>query len=166
MTTHVSSDARRLARAAVQGLVALEGPPGGGSWFRHPGLLVQGDEPPPLACLDAARALGTAMHGLVIEHALRARGAGEGWDEVAVALGLVDEDRPDCMAAYLAVLGVRADDPWWSPARGVSWTCASCGARVRDFGPECGGPDDRETGHEPTCSRHRSELAAWEAMWR
>lgn len=166
MEEHISTEARRLARRTVDELALAEGPPGGGTWFRHPGSLAGGTSYPPLAGVQAAKHLATVMHQLVIEHALQARGAGEGWDEIAVALELTAVgDRPDALAAYLTVLGVRADDPWWSPARGVEWRCRSCAQVIRDFGPECGGPDDSEAGHAPSCSRHNADLSAWMEMW-
>ena len=108
----------------------------------------------------------SALQQHTVDQALRARGLGEAWDEIATALCLASDSRPDAAAAYLTVLGVRAGDPWWSPARGVLWTCSTCAEVVRDFGPDCGGPDDRESGHAPTCSRHTAGVMAWEALWR
>jgi hypothetical protein len=87
------------------------------------------------------------------------------WEEVAVAMELRHAGRPDASAAYLTTLGTRSEDPWWTPARGVLWACTTCEEVVRDFGPEAGGPDDREAGHASTCSRHTGEVLAWDALW-
>ncbi len=121
--------------------------------------------PAPLASLRAARELTLALQGRVVETALVARGAGEAWEDVAVAFGQQVGGRPDAAAAYLCVLGVRGGDPWWSPSRGVLWTCSSCEEAVRDLGPDAGSPEERESGHAPNCSRHSADVVAWEALW-
>lgn len=132
---------------------------------RHPGLFELPEQPPALAAVRAARLLRRELQKQLRCQALRARGDGEGWAEIAVALELNDDGRPDASAAFLTVLGPRNDDPWWTQVSGVRWTCTSCEEVVRDFGPEVGGPDDRETGHASTCARHTGEIVAWDALW-
>ncbi len=89
----------------------------------------------------------------------------ESWEDVATALDLHNDGRPNSAAAYMTVLGARAEDPWWSPAQGVVWRCSTCEEAVRDFGLDCGGPDHRGSGHAVTCSRHTADVLAWEALW-
>lgn len=133
--------------------------------FQHPSLFEHPAMPSPLASVRAARELAHELQEQIRMHALRARGQGEDWAEVAVALEARHGGQPDASAAYLTVLGTRSDDPWWTPARGVLWTCSTCEEVVRDFGPEVGGPDDRESGHATTCARHTGEQIAWDALW-
>lgn len=133
--------------------------------FQHPALFEQPAMPSPLASIRAARELAHELQGQIRQHALVARGHGEDWTEVAVALELRHGGRPDPSAAYLTVLGTRSEDPWWTPARGVLWTCSTCEEVVRDFGPEVGGPGDCESGHAVTCARHTAEQLAWDALW-
>lgn len=153
-----------LARRAITDLLHLTEPASFGEVFNHPDVHVR-RQPTSLSTTKAARDLAVAFQRLVLEHALSARGAGESWEDVAQALNLWNDGCPDSVAAYLTVLGVRSDDPWWSPARGVLWTCTTCEEAVRDFGPDCGGPDDRESGHALTCSRHVADVLAWDALW-
>lgn len=157
--------ADRIARQAVRDLLSETDPGAFGPHFQHPGSMQQSAEARPLAAANGARLLAFACHRLVVEQSLAARGAGETWEDVAQALMLRNGNEPDAAAAYLAALGVRQEDPWWSPARGVAWTCVTCEEVVRDFGPEAGGPDDRESGHAVNCSRHAGEVVAWEALW-
>lgn len=133
--------------------------------FQHPALFDRPASPTPLAAVRAARLLGQELQQQLRQQALLARAHGEDWTEIASALELRHSGEPDPSAAYLTVLGTRSDDPWWTPARGVLWTCATCEEVVRDFGPEVGGPEDREAGHAITCSRHTAEQLAWEALW-
>lgn len=157
--------ARDAARHAIEELLKRTNPGAFGVHHRHgEGLVVERD-PSPLLALAAARTLVVAVQRQVIAQALRARSAGDDWLAVADALELTDGESPDAAAAYLAVLGVRSDDPWWSPARGVVWTCTCCESVVRDFGPDGGGPAEQEAGHAPTCSRHAADVVAWEALW-
>ncbi len=132
---------------------------------RAPVTMTERVTPAPMASLRAARELTLALQGQVVESALVARGAGEAWEDVAVAFGQQVGGRPDAAAAYLCVLGVRGGDPWWSPSRGVLWTCSSCEEAVRDLGPDAGSPEERESGHAPNCSRHSADVVAWEALW-
>jgi hypothetical protein len=154
-----------IARRAVFDWLRETDPGACGQHFRHPNTWETAAEGAPLASTRAASELGRAMQRLVIEHALRARGAGESWDDVARALAVESDGRPDAAAAYLTTLGVRTDDPWWSPARGVAWTCEVCEQVVRDYGPDMGSPEDREDGHAHSCSRHAADMLAWEALW-
>ncbi len=163
--TWLQTPAGAAARRTLKDLLREADPLAYGSEFKHPQSLTDNSEPAPLAAVRGARELALACQRLVKHYALDARGAGETWEEVAVALGLRSDGRPDSAAAYLSVLGVGRDDPWWSPARGVVWTCTTCQEAVRDYGPECGGPDDRESGHGLGCSRHTAEVVAWEALW-
>lgn len=165
MSTRPASPAAQIASRAVLDLLRETDPGAFGPHFQHPETRSERPEPRPLAATGAARSLAQALQRRVIEYALRSRGQGEDWEDVATALELHSDGRPDSVAAYLTVLGIREDDPWWSPARGVLWTCSTCEEAVRDYGPDCGGPDDRESGHAVTCSRHAADVLAWEALW-
>lgn len=154
-----------IAAHAVLELLSATEPGAFGPHFHHPRTVTVNLEPDPLYASRAAYDLSRAVQSQVVHYALRARGTGESWETVATALGLASDGGPDVTTAYLMVLGLRADDPWWSPATGVLWTCCSCGAAVQDFGPECGGPDDREAGHADTCARHLAAVATWEQLW-
>jgi hypothetical protein len=165
MSSRTSSPARAIARQAVIDLLRETDPGAFAPHFEHPDTRTEREDPTPLAAVRAGRQLLAALHRGVIEAALSARGLGETWEEVASALELQSEGRPDCAAAYLTALGIRADDPWWSPSAGVAWTCLTCEEVVRDYGPDAGGPDDRESGHAVTCSRHAAEVVAWDALW-
>ena len=159
------SPATEVAGRALHDLLRMTDPGAYGPHFRHPSSLTEQSQPAPLPATRAAHALGGAVGGLVVEHALLARGAGESWRDLAMALGLEADGSPDVHATYLLLLGSRDDDPWWSPATGVLWLCTACEEAVRDFGPDCGGPDDRESGHAPTCARHLRALTEWKAQW-
>lgn len=165
MTSWTSSPAAAVARQAVIDLLHETDPGAFAPRFHHPDTRSERKDPTPLSAVRAGRQLVAALQRSVIDAALRARGLGEGWDEVATALDMHNEGRPDCAAAYLTVLGMRVDDPWWSPSTGVAWTCSTCEEVVRDYGPDVGGPDDREAGHAVTCSRHAAEVVAWDALW-
>lgn len=165
MNGRITTPTTDIARRAVFDWLRETDPGAFAPHFRHPNTLETAAEGAPLASTRAARALDRAMQRLTIEHALRARGAGESWDDVALALDVASDGRPDAAAAYLTTLGVRADDPWWSPARGVVWVCEVCEQAVRDYGPDMGSPDDREDGHARSCSRHAADVLAWEALW-
>lgn len=165
MSTWSVTPAAQVASQAVLDLLRETDPGAFGPHFQHPQSWTERPEPLPLPATRAARTLTQALQRRLVEYALRARGTGEAWEDIAEALDVRSDGRPDCVAAYLTVLGVRGDDPWWSPARGVVWTCTSCEEAVRDFGPECGGPDDRESGHAVTCSRHAADVLPWEALW-
>ena len=160
-----ATSAVRVAADAVLELLSATDPGAFGPHFKHPRLITRNAEPDPLHAIRAAYDLSLAMQNQVVHHALRARGAGESWESVATSLGLTTDGGPDVAMAYLMVLGARAEDPWWSPATGVKWTCRSCGEAIQDFGPECGGPDDREAGHAATCARHLAAMATWEELW-
>ncbi len=157
--------ATAVARRAIEELLRDTDPDAFGPHFEHPASVLERQDPSPLAATRAARDLVSALHAQVVENTLRARGEGESWEDIAIALDLHSGGQPDCAAAYLTALGVRAEDPWWSPARGVAWRCTTCEEVVRDYGPESGGPDDRESGHALTCSRHAADVLAWEALW-
>lgn len=165
MSGWTSNPTGDIARRAVFDWLKETDPGAFAPQFEHPADLRKNDEPAPLAAARAARELGRAMQRLVVAHALRARSVGESWQDVAIALDVQHEGGPDGTAAYLTTLGVRSEDPWWSPAHGVVWTCSTCEQAVRDYGPESGGPDDRESGHEWSCSRHVADVLAWEALW-
>ena len=154
-----------IAANAVLELLSATEPGAFGPHFRHPRTLTKNAEPDPLHAARAAYALSRAVQRQVVHQSLRARGVGESWEAVATTLDLTAEAGPDVVTAYLMMLGNRLDDPWWSPSTGVTWTCSSCEESIRDFGPECGGPEDREAGHAATCSRHLAAVAAWDALW-
>ncbi len=154
-----------LASRAISELLHEVDPGAFAPHFQHPSQLVEADVPSPLAAAQAARALLAALRRKIVQHGLEARGAGESWEDVANALELTCNGVADEAAAYLTVLGVRGISPRWSPAWGVLWTCGSCGEAVRDYGPEYGGPDDRETGHASTCARHCADVRDWKELW-
>jgi hypothetical protein len=119
----------------------------------------------PLAAARASQDLLGSIQRLVRENALKARGRGENWWRIASALSLLPEGRPDSAAAYRTVLGAHPDERWWTADWSVIWTCSTCGEAVRELGPDFGGPDERESGHAATCSRHAADVRAWEALW-
>lgn len=157
--------ADEVATRAVAELLQEVDPGAFGAYFRHPDLLVTATVPQPLPAVGAARSLLAALRRELVKHALAARGSGESWEGVASALQLTRDGGPDGLCAYLTLLDGRGEAPWWSPAHGVLWTCSSCGASVRDYGPESGGPDNRESGHASTCPRHSADVRAWEVLW-
>ncbi len=121
--------------------------------------------------MRAARLARDVAAGQLREQALRARGAGHGWDEIADALGLTHDhegrDDEGCgqqlgELAWEWLIEHRPPPP--DGRRGMAgsavWVCTACRARVRDTGPYACHPDDRETGHTPDCPRHRAALAA------
>ncbi len=165
MAVHVDTLLSEIAGRAVHELLRQRDPGAFAPHFQHPAMWAERDTPAPLAAARAARELTLALQRHAVESALAARGAGEAWEDVAVALGQRVGGQPDAAAAYLRVLGVPAGGTWWSPSRGVLWTCSSCEEVVRDFGPEAGGPEDRESGHAPDCSRHSADVVAWGALW-
>lgn len=113
----------------------------------------------PLEALKVARAIADHGRGMVRDYALKARGAGRTWAEIAGPLGVAAEADDRAQEAFLFVVGPRYRfDPQYA-----YWRCISCGERVRDSGPYGGHPDDSETGHTETCERHTAAVAAYES---
>ncbi|GAA4536938.1 hypothetical protein GCM10023175_04520 [Pseudonocardia xishanensis] len=122
----------------------------------------------PLPGVRAARALASAARGLLVEQVRDARAAGRSWDEVGEALELSDgtTDDPRAEAAFAEVVEGRRAEPTWHSFRTPStyWRCRSCGELVTDYGPiGSSHPDDQESGHATTCTRHQAALARWRA---
>lgn len=152
--------ARERARSTITHLVHDTA---GSDAFREvpivPGGRTTEHRPEPLHGLRAA----LRLRSLVTEHAkkfveeLRADGAS--WPTVAAEVRGDDLDAADVEAVFaeFAVHGLSRFDASW-----LSWHCSSCGARVMDYGPNNGHPDDIEHGHADTCARHASEVRAYE----
>jgi hypothetical protein len=95
-----------------------------------------------LSGLEAAVRVRDVTAGLVREYAIAARGEGACWATVGAALGLgelVERTGEDLGgAAFMFVAEGRmleVDTGWSSWRSSVGWTCATCGARVTDYGP-------------------------------
>ncbi|MCE3552408.1 hypothetical protein LWC33_13170 [Pseudonocardia sp. RS11V-5] len=122
----------------------------------------------PLSGVRAARALASAARGLLVEQAREARAVGRSWEEIGEALGLsdgaADEERAE--AAFAEIVEGRRAESYWPSVRSpsTSWRCGPCGELVTDYGLSGSShPDDQESGHADTCTRHRAALAAWRA---
>lgn len=160
---HAATEVRSLVRrAAVQafGATVSTGPVEGRSVLTRPVL----DDP--LCGVRAARLVFDVATAQLREWALRVRGAGSGWDEVADALGLTEPDADGRMPGEVAwewLVEHRPPGPvrehfgWRASA---TWTCTTCRAEVRDNGPY-ESPDDNESGHAPSCTRHAVAVATW-----
>lgn len=125
----------------------------------------------PLAGIRAAllvRAVGAAQ---LYQHATDARAAGRSWEEIGEALELpcvaAGASRPSGEAAFEWLIeGHEPEPPDSSGVRlfrepAASWRCGKCGALVTDRGPFESHPDDNESGHAETCTRHAHEIAGW-----
>ncbi|MCF7552164.1 hypothetical protein [Pseudonocardia sp. WMMC193] len=122
----------------------------------------------PLPGVRATRALVSAARGLLVEQVRDARAAGRSWEEIGEALGFAGSptDEPRAEAAFAEVVEGRRVEPTWHSSRTPStyWRCRSCGELVTDYGPiGSSHPDDQESGHAATCTRHRAALARWRA---
>ncbi|SDH19192.1 hypothetical protein [Pseudonocardia oroxyli] len=120
----------------------------------------------PLPGVRAAQALAAAARGLLVEQSRDARAAGRSWDEIGQALGLSDSeaDEPRAEAAFADLVEGRRPNAHWRAFRSpsTSWRCGSCHELVTDYGPrDSPHPDDQESGHADTCTRHRAALAQW-----
>lgn len=119
-----------------------------------------------LSGLEAAVRVRDTAAGLVREYAIAARGEGACWASVGAALGLgelVDRSGEDLgEAAFRFVAQGRMPDldaGWLTGWSSVSWTCATCGARVADHGPFASHPDDAQMGHAQECGRRQRAIA-------
>lgn len=108
--------------------------------------------------IAAARLIRSTADALLRKQATAARGQGLSWAEVGAALGVtVNEGDSLGEVAFEEVAGkpsMRFD------RRVVSWTCASCGRAVADYGPYNNNPADDQEGHEEDCARFAAE---WQA---
>ncbi len=99
-----------------------------------------------------------------------ARGADMDWADIAEVLGLDGDTHHDkARAAYAYAIGPRPTSGDWQEERQwrdrrVHWRCGSCDGYITDEGPDAGGhPVDVEAGHTDSCTRHQSDIAAYEA---
>jgi len=112
--------------------------------------------------IEAAKLAASYARREMLRFAVKARGEGLAWADLAAPLGVGTE--PDAWgksaaeAAFELVAGYD-EHSWARPS--VLWDCRSCGAQITDRGPYNGHPDDDETGHARACRRHADELAAW-----
>jgi hypothetical protein len=120
--------------------------------------------PDPLPGLRAAVLVRDCAERVITETITRARETGESWTEVGRALGLDDGEREpyDIMtAAYER--GAGRSTPRWQAT--FSFTCGTCGQRVRDNGPYSASPLDCEEGHAEDCARFAEAVRAYRAEW-
>lgn len=113
----------------------------------------------PVHGLAAARVVADAAHTLVVGFALKARGAGATWVDVATALGISPLDGPDATAdaAFLAIAGPPPDSTG-GPAQAVQWACRTCDQLVTDYGPYGNlTSEGHENGHAVDCPRHNPD---------
>lgn len=115
----------------------------------------------PLTHIQAAVWLHGQMRQQMHTWIAKARGAGASWQEIAVVLDLVDEDRKTPYDQAVAAFELAAD--YGFSDRYYSYECGTCGDRVRDFGPYESHPTDQEEGHTETCARQTAAIAAWKA---
>jgi len=113
----------------------------------------------PLIAAGVTLALANQLRRMAVDYIRDSRGAGSTWTEIADVLNLNTEWRPQ-EAAFEWAAG-KSSLPFGHTA--IRWTCASCGNRISDFGPECGPhPDDQEVGHSPGCRRHTADIRAYQ----
>ncbi|MFI7608882.1 hypothetical protein ACIBTV_27730 [Micromonospora sp. NPDC049366] len=115
----------------------------------------------PITRLQAAVWLRAEARSRVGYEIQRARGAGASWQEIAVVLGLVDADRATPYDQAVAAFEEAMADGF--SLHHFGFTCATCGASVRDYGPFEPHPIDREEGHAEGCARMAAQLAEWKA---
>jgi hypothetical protein len=98
--------------------------------------------------------------GLVREYATKARGEGVSWRDLAKVLDIeIDPEYDDSAETAFKTIAHKPSQPFdrvWT-----SWTCASCGESITDYGPYEGHPSDDEKGHRADCRRHNAEIAAY-----
>lgn len=155
------SDTRAQVRSAIESLLVDEhGTDAIGHAPISPGLSFEVPHPTNyLDGVDAALRVGRVAEAIAREYALKARGQGTSWREIATALGITVETASDpSMAAFRWV----APEPSQPFDRIITWwECTSCGSRISDSGSH-GHPDDEEEGHASDCVRHNAAMAAWE----
>ena len=114
---------------------------------------VNGVEPEPIACLEAARELERAAHALQLGYILQARQAGRNWYEIGEALDLhwaASANKESIVEAY-----DYAQQLDWRPGLGrqvLTWTCPACQQTIIDHGPYGDLPEQQE-GHAAECRR-------------
>lgn len=113
--------------------------------------------------IEAALKVQFRARALVNEYALKARGNGVSWYDLSSVLDVEPDHEDPAGAAFLEV----APRPSGAFDRiRTSWTCASCGQRVTDYGPYNGNPIDDEEGHAETCQRLADEMAIVRRRWQ
>ena len=126
---------------------------------------VNGVDPEPIACLEAARELERAAHDMQHGYILRARQAGRSWYEIGEALDLhwaaSANKEPLAVEAYDYAL--RFDPRPSSQVITFTWPCPACEQTITDHGPYVD-LARREEGHGPACPRWAAALAAWEEL--
>ena len=106
---------------------------------------VNGVEPEPIACLEAARELERAAHAVQLGYICQARQAGRSWHEIGGALDLhwaASANKESIVVEaydYALELGRR-------PGLGrppVTWACPACQQTITDQGPMVTCPSSR-----------------------
>lgn len=131
----------------------------------------------PEAALRAAVMLRSEARWQVSRWVDKARAAGVTWDQVGDLVGIEPNDPDGPMEETRAErafrhivdgvpLPTRSDlSPYWSRRSFTAWPCASCGQRVRDYGPFESHPSDNEEGHDAACARQVAAVAEYEARF-
>jgi hypothetical protein len=154
-------EAVRLARDSGASIVARP------VFSSDPGHTVSDVEP--LAGARAARDLELGARRAAHDYIRAAREAGQGWDQIGQALGLVpcgDADQAGLTvaeAAYTYAAGRPETEAPWRP-RSFLWICRSCDQAISDRGL-IAGPADDEPGHAQDCPRLAAAVAEWNAGW-
>lgn len=120
----------------------------------------------PLAGVRAALITRDLAIAEIRKYAEQDRGAGRTWDEVGEALAIpamADGERRDEQAYLLVVEGrlPNTDQDTGRWRRRAHWTCTSCQRWITDCGSFESHPDDVEQGHDATCARRATALAAF-----
>lgn len=115
----------------------------------------------PLPALWAAKQLQALAAAQITRQARHARSIGHTWQQIGEMLQLPHIDGPPAEAAFEYFTGGAVS--YSTPTFG--WRCldAGCGNMITDRGPYDSHPDDCESGHASTCTRHAADLAAWQA---
>jgi hypothetical protein len=159
-------------RAAIQA-VAREGFGSGVGERPIPGLSTVPRDVEPLAGLRAAVLARDVAARYVRDYVLTARADGHSWEVIAEALGVkqVEGSVSRSERAYLHVVEDRplysedSDQSWGRSAPAAHWRCGSCDQYVSEHGPFEAAPYNAENGHDPACTRHTREIAAYETEW-
>ena len=124
---------------------------------------VNGVEPEPIACLEAARELERAAHAMQLGYICQARQAGRSWHEIGGALDLhwaASANKESIIVEaydYALELGRR-------PGLGrppLTWACPACQQTITDHGPY-GDLPEQQDGHAADCPRWSAEVAEWQ----
>jgi len=124
---------------------------------------VNGVEPEPIACLEAARELERAAHAVQLGYIRQAREAGRNWYEIGEALDLhwaASANKESIVIEaydYALELGRRPG----LDRQPFTWTCPACQKVISDRGPYGELPQQQE-GHGGGCPRWAAEVADWE----